>query len=116
MARPRRTVLVDPARCLQATCGAREAMTIVGDRVSVSVTVGVAPQQAFDAFTQQIDMWWRKGVGYRASGARGGVIAMEGRPGGRLFEEWADSGGMHAHEAGRITIWEPPHRLAFEWR
>ena len=91
-------------------------MTIAGDSVSVSVMVAVPPQAAFDAFTQQIDQWWRKGVAYRASGARGGVLAIEPRVGGRLFEAWADSGGMHGHEAGRVTIWEPPHRLAFEWR
>jgi uncharacterized protein YndB with AHSA1/START domain len=91
-------------------------MTIAGDRVSVTVTVAVPADAAFEAFTQQIDLWWRKGVAYRASGPRSSVIAFEPRLDGRLFEEWSDAGELRVHEAGRVIIWDPPHRLAFSWR
>jgi len=32
---------------------------------------------------------------------------------GRLEERWADG---TAHHWGRITVWDPPSRLAFWWR
>ena len=83
---------------------------IAGDRVSVAVTVAVPPERAFEAFTTEIDLWWRQGVAYRAGR---GVLTLEPRVGGRLFQEY-DEGRVH--EAGRVTIWEPPRRLAFEWR
>ena len=89
---------------------------IEGDRVAVTVTVDVSPEDAFDAFTQQIDSWWRRGVAYRVAGRKPGTLAFEAKLGGRLFEEYQGPDGPLVHEAGKITAWEPPHRVAFEWR
>jgi uncharacterized protein YndB with AHSA1/START domain len=88
-------------------------MTIAGDAVSVSVTVHVPPDVAFEVFTTEIDRWWRRGIAYRVAGRRPGTLHLEGRLGGRIFEEYEGSG---LHEVGRVTAWEPPARLAFEWR
>jgi uncharacterized protein YndB with AHSA1/START domain len=87
-----------------------------GDRTTVTVIVDVEPDIAFEVFTTEIDQWWRRGVAYRVAGRRPGVLVLEPKLGGRLFEEYQSSQGPRTHEAGRITVWEPPHRLAFEWR
>ena len=91
-------------------------MTAAGDRVAVTVRVDVAPDVAFEVFTTEIDLWWRRGVAYRASGRRHGMLVLEPKLGGRLFEEFDAPSGAVVHEAGTITAWEPPSRLAFEWR
>ena len=89
---------------------------ITGDQAKVTVLVDVEPAVAFEVFTQEIDQWWRRGVAYRVAGRRPGTLVLEGKLGGRLFEQYESSQGPRTHEAGRITAWEPPHRLAFEWR
>jgi uncharacterized protein YndB with AHSA1/START domain len=89
---------------------------IAGDKATVMVTVPVAPTVAFDVFTQETDLWWRRGVRYRVAGRQPGTLAFEPKPGGRLFEQYEGPAGTRVHEAGRITIWQPPERLEFEWR
>ncbi len=91
-------------------------MTIAGDRVAVMVRVEVAPEVAFEVFTSEIDRWWRRGIAYRVAGRDKGMLVLEPKVGGRLFEEYTGPSGPAVHEAGRITAWEPPGRLAFEWR
>lgn len=89
---------------------------IAGDRATVTVTVDVEPAVAFEVFTQEIDLWWRRGVAYRVAGRKPGTLVLEPKLGGRLFEQYQGPAGPAVHEAGRITTWEPPTRLAFEWR
>jgi uncharacterized protein YndB with AHSA1/START domain len=84
-----------------------------GDSVTVSVLVDVEPEVAFDVFTQEIDQWWRRAVGYRVAGRKPGTLVLECKLGGRVFEQHE---GVVLHESGRITAWEPPSHLAFEWR
>ena len=92
-------------------------MTVAGDQIAVEVMVDVAPAVAFEVFTEEIDRWWKRGIAYRASGARaGGVLVLEPQVGGRLFEHFEDSAGLRVHEAGKVTAWDPPGHLAFEWR
>lgn len=86
---------------------------IEGDRVTVTVRVEVEPEVAFEVFTTEIDRWWRRGIAYRVSGRAPGAMHLEGKLGGRIFEELE---GRVLHESGRITAWEPPAKLAFEWR
>ena len=87
-----------------------------GDEATVTVTVAVAPAVAFEVFTQETDLWWRRGVKYRLAGKRPGVLAFEPGAGGRLFESFETDAGTRTFEVGRVTAWEPPHRLLFEWR
>jgi uncharacterized protein YndB with AHSA1/START domain len=84
-----------------------------GDRATVTAFVDVAPADAFEVFTLEIDRWWRRGPAYRVAGRSPGVMHLEPRLGGRIFEEYA-AGKLH--EVGTITAWEPPARLAFDWR
>jgi len=97
-------------------CDSLDAMPIEGDKVSVMVTVAVEPAVAFEVFTQEIDLWWRKGIAYRVAGRRPGMLVLEPGLGGRLFEQYEGPAGPAVHEAGRITTWQPPSHLAFEWR
>jgi len=87
-----------------------------GDAARVTVMVAAPPDVAFEVFTEEIDLWWRRGPRYRASGKRVGVLHFEGRVGGRLFESYDDGPEETLAEMGRVTAWEPPSRIAFEWR
>jgi uncharacterized protein YndB with AHSA1/START domain len=89
---------------------------VSGDSARVSVTVAVAPALAFEIFTEEIDRWWRRGIKFRHSGARGGFLRIEPEVGGRLFESIDGEAGPHVIEVGRVRVWEPPRRLEFTWR
>jgi uncharacterized protein YndB with AHSA1/START domain len=90
-------------------------MSTPGDKVRVTVVVEVEPALAFQVFTEEIDQWWRRGPRYRVAGRQPGVLQLEPRAGGRVFESYGEHGGI-VHEVGRIIVWEPPSRLVFEWR
>ncbi len=94
----------------------RERSGGAGDQARVSVSVGVAPSVAFELFTSEIDRWWLRGPKYRNSASRSGLIRLEPRVGGRLFESVENATGEHVFEVGRVRVWEPPTRLAFSWR
>jgi uncharacterized protein YndB with AHSA1/START domain len=87
-----------------------------GDQARVSVLVEVEPDAAFRIFTEEIDQWWRRGFKYRIAGNRRGIIHLEAGVGGRLFESFESKSGTRVVETGRVTAWEPPARVVFEWR
>lgn len=87
-----------------------------GDVARVSVQVAVDPADAFRIFTEEIDQWWRRGIRFRASGRRTGVLCLEAGVGGRLFESFDSGKGPRVVETGRVTVWDPPARLVFEWQ
>ncbi len=84
-----------------------------GDRVRAMVSVAVPPALAFEIFTTEIDLWWRRGPARRSAAGEQALIAIEPREGGRVFEQHGDT---LVHEIGRVLAWEPPQRLVFEWR
>ncbi|HEY5924454.1 MAG TPA: SRPBCC domain-containing protein [Kofleriaceae bacterium] len=86
-----------------------------GDKVRVQTFVEVPLAEAFDVFTLEIDRWWRRGPAYRIAGKQPGTLHLEPKLGGRIFEQSGD-GQSALHEMGRITVWEPPQHLVFEWR
>jgi uncharacterized protein YndB with AHSA1/START domain len=87
-----------------------------GDQATVSVFVAVEPDDAFAVFTQETDLWWRRGLKYRLAGRRPGVLCFEPGIGGRLFESFETQSGTQVYETGRITVWDPPRRLVVKWR
>ena len=90
-----------------------------GDKARVSVLVRVPPADAFDVFTREIDLWWKQGPKFRIAGRRRGQLNFEGGVGGRMFESFAATEGSSVErtfDVGRITVWDPPVRLEFEWR
>lgn len=94
------------------------------DHATVTVTVAVSPAEAFLMFTRDINLWWRRGPRFRNAPGSTGIICVEPRLGGRVFESYdidAAQGGAHDNnqrviEIGRNKIWDPPNRLLFEWR
>lgn len=88
-------------------------MTAAADKASVTAFVDVSPEDAFAVFTTEIDRWWRRGPAYRIAGRQPGVMHLEPRLGGRIFEAYA-AGKLH--EVGTITAWDPPAHLGFDWR
>jgi uncharacterized protein YndB with AHSA1/START domain len=86
------------------------------DSVKVTVTVAADPATAFDVFTTETDLWWRRGPQYRVAGRQPGIITFEPGVGGRLIETFETAAGPRAAVTGRITEWDRPSRFAFEWR
>jgi uncharacterized protein YndB with AHSA1/START domain len=87
-----------------------------GDRARVSVSVAVPPADAFRIFSEEIDLWWQRGPKYRVLHGRRGILHLEPRVGGRLLESVESDGSTTVIESGRVTVWEPPARLCFDWR
>lgn len=93
-----------------------EAQRIPGDQARASVLVHADPELAFQVFTEEIDRWWRRGLKYRMAGKRRGIIHLESKLGGRVFESFESSTGTRVIETGRVEVWEPPSRLVLSWR
>lgn len=91
-------------------------MSVSGDQATVSVFVRVAPLDAFEVFTKEIDRWWRTGPRFRIAGKRRGTLFFEEGVGGRMFETFELSTGPKTLEVGKVTAWDPPQRLELEWR
>lgn len=87
-----------------------------GDGATVTVSVRVSQADAFEIFTREIDRWWRTGPQFRIAGRRRGKLEFEEGVGGRLFETVELDAGPRLFVVGTILEWEPPERLAFEWR
>jgi hypothetical protein len=91
-------------------------MSGTSDVAKVSVQVKVSPAEAFEIFTLEIDQWWKQGPAYRIGGRSPGELRFEPGPSGRLFETYRVGGELRTVEIGKVTIWDPPRVLAFEWR
>jgi uncharacterized protein YndB with AHSA1/START domain len=88
-----------------------------GDQARVTVLVEVPPVEAFRAFVEDIDLWWRHGLKYRVAGKRRGIVHLEAKVDGRLFESFETARGTtKVVQTGRLLRYEPPHLLALEWR
>jgi uncharacterized protein YndB with AHSA1/START domain len=78
------------------------------------VVVAVDPDRAFEAFTAEIDNWWKKDSPFWNDKDRRIGIRFEPHVGGRFIEVYGEDG--EGFEIGRITAWEPGKRLAYTWR
>ena len=81
--------------------------------VIVSLRVKVSPARAFEAFTQDIGLWWRPNALFQLTPRGDGVLRFDGREGGRLLSTLPNGRDF---ELGRISVWAPGERLAFSWR
>jgi uncharacterized glyoxalase superfamily protein PhnB len=85
-------------------------MSDEGHSVTSEVDVIVAPDVAFAAFTEELDLWWVRGpINHWASG-RLREMRCEPGVGGRLLEVYDDEDCL---ELARITGWEPGRRLTW---
>jgi uncharacterized protein YndB with AHSA1/START domain len=79
--------------------------------VRKSVTVARTGDEAFDIFTRGIARWWPMRP-HSVSQERATSCALEPRVGGRVYETRDDGATF---EWGRVTAWDPPHRLVLAW-
>src|SRR5262249_24732145 len=75
-----------------------------------SFEVACPAQRAFETWTARIARWWP--ADHTVSGESGLHVALEGRPGGRIYERTAAG---QEHDWGEVTVWEPPRRLVYWW-
>ncbi|MGO8864487.1 MAG: SRPBCC domain-containing protein [Acidimicrobiales bacterium] len=75
----------------------------------MSFEVACSVDHAFAVWTSGIGTWWPPD--HTVTG-RGGVIVLENGVGGRIFERTPE--GVE-HDWGKVTAWEPPTRLVYEW-
>jgi uncharacterized protein YndB with AHSA1/START domain len=85
----------------------------VSSKIIVALRVPASPARAFEAFTQEIGLWWRPSPIFPFTPRSPGVMAFEPGRGGRLTETLA---GGKVFEIGRIRVWAPGERLVFGWR
>ena len=81
--------------------------------VHVALRVPADPRRAFDAFTQEIALWWQPSRLFEITPRGDGKLAFEPGVGGRLF---TTLDGGKEFEIGRVSVWEPGERLVFTWR
>lgn len=85
--------------------------------VRIEATVPLPQQQAFEVFTEQMNVWWpRQGVfpfSFAPKTTRPLHIRFEAQAGGRYYESFADGS---EYLIGSISVWNPPAELAYSWR
>jgi len=83
----------------------------------VQGVVPLKPEEAFEVYVNQIDSWWpRQGIfpySFAPATTHPRHIRFEPQIGGRFYETFADGADLLI---GRITGWDPPHRLTYTWR
>jgi uncharacterized protein YndB with AHSA1/START domain len=83
----------------------------MSDPLKLSFDVACSPGHAFRVWTSRISTWWPSD--HTVSGQSDLEIVLQSGVGGRIYERTAE--GVE-YDWGEVTIWEPPTRLAYEWR
>ena len=86
------------------------------DPIHRSVTVHLAPDEAYRLFTTRMESWWPLDTHGRADetdGATTDRLVVEDAAGGRIYEVFSD--GTEA-DWGVVTAWEPPSRVVIDWK
>ena len=87
-----------------------------GDQARATVGVALPPAECFRLFTEEVNLWWRRGRRFRNAPDEAGLICIEPGVGGRLFESFDTAAGEQVVEMGRVLEWAPPQRLRLQWR
>jgi uncharacterized glyoxalase superfamily protein PhnB len=80
---------------------------------SSSIEVDADPETAFNAFTEELDLWWVRGPINAYDSGRLVEMRCEQGVGGRILELYGTD-SADALELARITIWEPGRQLAWK--
>ncbi|MFT3922161.1 MAG: SRPBCC domain-containing protein [Myxococcales bacterium] len=78
----------------------------------VTTYVDVSPADAFQVFTEEVDLWWRREPRFRGGGADSQIHFEQDQRGRRLVE----TSGGDSFELGRVLTWEPGKRLVLTYR
>ena len=87
-------------------------MSATAETARVITFVQVSPHDAFEVFTAEVDLWWRRGPRFRSGGADSELCFEQDAHGRRLIER----GKEGVFEIGRVQVWEPGKRLLLEYR
>lgn len=87
-------------------------MSVATETARVITFVEVSPQDAFEVFTDEVDLWWRRGPRFRGGGPDSELCFESDGRGRRLIERGKDG----VFEIGRVQVWEPGKRLVLEYR
>ena len=82
----------------------------MNDPIKKSLTVPLAPDEAFDLFTNEIDTWWPKAK-FSVKGA-GSEVNFANHKGGQIIETTSDG---EKEVWGTIIAYDPGTYLAFSW-
>jgi uncharacterized glyoxalase superfamily protein PhnB len=85
---------------------------VSGGTVSATVEVALPSAEAFRVFTAEIGSWYLVDEHTVIDHQRTVDIRFEPHVGGRLVDVH-DAATGEGHEMGRLTVWDPPRRLAF---
>jgi len=87
-------------------------MSLTAETARVITFVEVSPLDAFEVFTEEVDLWWRRGPRFRRGGPDSELCFEQDAAGRRLIER----GKEDVFEIGRVQVWEPGKRLLLEYR
>jgi uncharacterized protein YndB with AHSA1/START domain len=82
----------------------------VSSKILVALRIAAPPEAVFDAFTDDIALWWRPNSLFAFTPRSPGVMAFED---GRLVERLPTG---KVFEVGKVSAWERGRRLVFGWR
>ncbi|WP_299015027.1 SRPBCC domain-containing protein [uncultured Caulobacter sp.] len=82
----------------------------MSSRILVALRIQASPEAVFDAFVDDIALWWRPNPLFSFTPRSPGVMAFEGD---RLVERLASG---KVFEVGKVRVWERGARLVFGWR
>lgn len=82
----------------------------MSSRILVALRIQAAPEAVFDAFVDDIALWWRPNPLFSFTPRSPGVMAFES---GRLVERLASG---KVFDVGEVRVWERGARLVFGWR
>lgn len=86
-------------------------MSVALDPIVKTVTVPLAPADAFELFTEKISRWWPL-ASHSIMETEAVSVTFEGFTGGRIYE--TDSSGKE-WSWGEVLEWDPPNRVVFSW-
>ena len=82
----------------------------MSSRIVVALRIDAPPEVVFDAFVDDIALWWRPNGLFAFTPRSPGVMAFED---GRLVERLPTG---KVFEVGTVSVWERGARLVFGWR
>lgn len=82
----------------------------MSSKILVALRIAASPETVFDAFVEDISVWWRPNPLFSFTPRSPGVLVFEG---GRLVERLASG---KVFEVGRVSVWDRGARLVFGWR
>jgi uncharacterized protein YndB with AHSA1/START domain len=85
----------------------------MSSQVYVALRVPANPMRTFEAFTDEIALWWQPSGLFQLTPRGDGKLAFEPGADGRLLSTLANG---EEFEIGRVSVWEPGKRLVFTWR